>query len=115
MQKNITKSFIFLLFALMVFSSGCSRKREAIVLSEPERIASEEAAVQAGSSENAKAPGEAESSVKAEHSGEADARTDSEKTQVIDSEQAIPDTIMVHVCGAVLCEGVYELPTGSRV
>ena len=25
------------------------------------------------------------------------------------------DSIYVYVCGAVLCEGVYELPAGSRV
>ena len=27
----------------------------------------------------------------------------------------IPETIFVHICGAVCKEGVYELPTGSRV
>ncbi len=58
---------------------------------------------------------EAETPVEAESSAEAEVQTDSAKAPATDSEQAISDTIMVHVCGAVLCEGVYELPTGSRV
>lgn len=36
-----------------------------------------------------------------------------EKTEQI-SDDAVSDTIFVHVCGAVKKEGVYELPAGSR-
>lgn len=40
-----------------------------------------------------------------------------EQVKVQDPEEVIkePDTIYVHVCGAVNKEGVYELPFGSRV
>ena len=113
MHKIITKSFIFLSLLGMLFTSGCSRKNDDIVLVEPERAAvmsdqpeekSDSYSDSGSNSENSEIEGKTVESAEA-----------SEDTTVKDNTQITPQTVMVHVCGAVLCEGVYELPSGSRV
>ena len=109
MHKIITKSFIFLSLLGMLFTSGCSRKNDEIVLVEPERAAvmsdqSEEAGDTCSTSETSDVAGETTESAEA-----------AEDTTAKEDTQIPPQTVMVHVCGAVLCEGVYELPSGSRV
>ncbi|WP_022762865.1 helix-hairpin-helix domain-containing protein [Butyrivibrio sp. AD3002] len=116
MHKNITKSFIISILTGMLILSGCSRKNAELVLTEPDRT-SETVSVQddrpvsdASGSESAETQNS--SSADSVSSAEADTASD---TTVKEEKSNLPETIMVHVCGAVLCEGVYELPGGSRV
>ena len=95
----------------MIFLSGCSRKNTEIVFTEPDR-ASEVISVSEEASDDGGSDMAAESDSSFEAAGSRD--TD-ESTSAVESVSALPETIMVHVCGAVLCEGVYELPAGSRV
>ena len=90
----------------MVILSGCSRRNSEIVLTEPDRTVtisetSEEATT--------------DTSLDMESTSKESAEDSDKQEAVAVSTPALPETIMVHVCGAVLCEGVYELPTGSRV
>ena len=106
MLKIITKSFIFLILTQMVILSGCSRRNSEIVLTEPDRTVT-----------ISETSGEAttDTSLDMESTSKESAEDSDKQEAVAVSTPALPETIMVHVCGAVLCEGVYELPTGSRV
>ncbi|WP_049945373.1 helix-hairpin-helix domain-containing protein [Butyrivibrio sp. AC2005] len=119
MQKHITKKFITLLL-MGVLLTGCAKKSTDIVLTDP--VMEEEAAENADSS---KSEGN-DDATKSEESVVTDAATGANITDNGNAASEIsvaakveeptrPETIMVHVCGAVLCEGVYELPAGSRV
>ncbi|WP_051656574.1 helix-hairpin-helix domain-containing protein [Butyrivibrio sp. AE3004] len=117
MQKNITNSFIFLILVGSIMVSGCNKKSTDVVLTEPACVLTESGAADVNSFETGTENVDA---------GSNDAATTEENTSKTDSpyeqneqkqedQPVIPENIMVHVCGAVLCEGVYELPAGSRV
>ena len=110
MHKIITKSFIFLILTQMVILSGCSRRNSEIVLTEPDR-----AATISEMSEESGADISSDVTSSAEESSEDTDKKETEDASAKESSPVLPETIMVHVCGAVLCEGVYELPAGSRV
>ncbi len=101
MQKFFSY-LVMICTCLMFVLSGCSKKSTQIILTEP---------VQEGE----------ELSVKSEVSEEADKTSeDTVKVEDVSEEpeattDASSEKIMVHVCGAVLSEGVYELAKGSRV
>ncbi len=100
MQIFIRKTGIITVFLTLLFCCGCSKKNSEIVLTEPSLTG------EASFSENEKS-GENIENKETEKEPEAEDSSDSKDDE--------PGDIMVHVCGAVLCEGVYELPTGSRV
>ena len=110
MQKIITKRFIFLLLTLMALLSGCSRKNEEIVFTEPESVIAAENEPSAEESSK-----DSDEAVQDAGSLESTSESDTAQANATGDSSSVPETIMVHVCGAVLCEGVYELPTGSRV
>lgn len=111
-KKNITKSFIFLILTQLMLMAGCCRKNSEIVLTEPDRtMDTTEFSGEAVSSDSSSEVAVAADSASTD-SSDSDKAGDS---VVSENKPALPETIMVHVCGAVLCEGVYELPMGSRV
>ncbi len=88
-----------LLFAVLFILCGCTRKEELLLLDE------EAAPLEVNQAEEMQ-------------SGEASAGETAEGTSVPSEEADSPeksDMIYVHVCGAVLRSGVYELEAGSRV
>ena len=107
MQFLIKKSVIFTLFMTMVLTSGCCRKDSEIILTEPAVV--QEKSVSEGSS--AKEEDNSEKKAAADDNPE----TEESKESSVKAQEEPEEDIMVHVCGAVLCEGVYELPKGSRV
>ncbi len=96
-------SYLVMIYAcLMLVLSGCSKKNTQIILTEPVQESEE---LSTKSEVSVEADKTSEDMVKVEAvSEESEATTD-----------ATSGKIMVHVCGAVLSEGVYELPKGSRV
>lgn len=98
--KQIQRIWLIGLFlAGMFLLSGCTKKEELLLLSgEPlvEEDSSREYAEEADISE--------------EESGEEQAEAES-----VSSSPPEPELLCVHVCGAVMRPGVYELPAGCRV
>lgn len=97
MRKLLRNIAIIASITAIMSSVGCSKKNSEIILSEP--MQNENAAVA--------------DSVIEEPVEKEDASDEEKSTESL--EQEAPSNIMVHVCGAVLCEGVYELTAGSRV
>lgn len=101
--KQIRKiRLIGLLLAGLFFLSGCTKKEELLLLS-GETTAGEEAFEKDFSEEI----GETVSAPSQEANGE------DEPTQPESVSE--PELLCVHVCGAVMRPGVYELPAGCRV
>ncbi|WP_050008308.1 helix-hairpin-helix domain-containing protein [Butyrivibrio sp. WCE2006] len=119
MHKNITKCFIFILLTCSLFTSGCSKKNSGMIIYEPDGPITEDSADESLQGTFSEDSSSAKSSEALSDTTEKEHTSQSENSDSIADEQAaqivIPSTVMVHVCGAVLCEGVYELPTGSRV
>ncbi|MCR5343759.1 MAG: helix-hairpin-helix domain-containing protein [Butyrivibrio sp.] len=112
MHKDITKNFITLLL-VGVLLTGCDRKDADIVLAEPETAVADSGAPALEDNTEEMKNSSDTGSLEADKSDEKSDNKSEEASKV--EESKAPETIMVHVCGAVLCEGVYELPTGSRV
>ncbi|MBE5844593.1 MAG: ComEA family DNA-binding protein [Butyrivibrio sp.] len=103
MQKKIKKGVIITLFMTSVIISGCCRKDSEIILSEPAEVQEVSAA-------------EASSLTEAETEKTDQSKASEKASEEISVKAEEPEEdIMVHVCGAVMCEGVYELSHGSRV
>ena len=100
--KQMRKVRLIGLLAGLFFLSGCTKKEELLLLSE-ETNAGEEAFEKDFSEEI----GETVSAPSQEVNGE-DEPTRPESVSE-------PELLCVHVCGAVMRPGVYELPTGCRV
>ncbi len=101
MQKSFQRINLSLFFLLFLLSVGCSKKNAELLLSEPEGVYE--------STES--------DSVYSEEQPENDMNKE-ETAGTSDSDAKEPEeeqTLMVHVCGAVGTEGVYELSAGSRV
>lgn len=97
--KQVQKiRLIGLFLAGLFFLSGCTKKEELLLLSDS--LAEED-----NSRENAE-----EAAFPEEDSGEKSA--EAESVSVLPSE---PELLCVHVCGAVVRPGVYDLPAGCRV
>lgn len=118
MHKNrINKFLIIALMSLLI--TGCDKKSTELVLTEPVQIVNEgEAGVadndEANQGASDKAPSDKALSEDKASKEEKEALAD-KAADLKDDASHVPDTVMVYVCGAVLCEGVYELPSGSRV
>ena len=97
MRKTIRINILLLSVCIML--CGCTR-REQLVLKEvsEERLSAEQQIPQEDKIEE-------QNEVKLQSTGEQNAP----------AEKAEPQTIYVHVCGAVVNPSVYELPAGSRV
>ncbi len=107
-MQLLKKSVIFSLFMTMVLTSGCCRKDSEIILTEPTAVQEKTVSEAASTELKEDNSSEDEKGVETET-----AKPSSASTEKVEEEPA--EDIMVHVCGAVLCEGVYELPGGSRV
>lgn len=108
MQKILLKYFFITVFMTSLFLTGCDKKNNEIVL---QMEAENEASAEAEKSTE-------EKSELAADTGEqkTDESSETAKSETpVEQAPAASTSIMVHVCGAVLCEGVYELPSGSRV
>ena len=90
---------IGLFWAGLIFLSGCTKKEELLLLS------GEPLVEENNFSENVEETASPEAD-----SGEGSA--EAESVSVLPSE---PELLCVHVCGAVMRPGVYELPAGCRV
>ncbi|WP_026523254.1 MULTISPECIES: helix-hairpin-helix domain-containing protein [unclassified Butyrivibrio] len=99
MQRYKKISTLIILSALLLVS-GCSKKNTEIILAEPTQVSED-------SNEKAVSEGEKQETDKADDSSALESADEDEPEEA--------KCVMVHVCGAVLCEGVYELPAGSRV
>ncbi|WP_408070637.1 helix-hairpin-helix domain-containing protein [Butyrivibrio sp. JL13D10] len=104
MRKHIAIRIVSILL-LGVLITGCDKKSTDIVLEEPVVTAND-------NTEQGPDSERADDANNMSESKEPESEADS---AFGDSYEDMPQTIMVHVCGAVICEGVYELPTGSRV
>lgn len=109
MQKGVMCLF---LSVVMAVCSGCTKKEQLVFSVEKDTSANEE--------ENP--PGEAsqsDGSDTAAKSGETVQSTTDSGNMLPESSKEDSDgpgqDIYVHVCGAVVCPGVYALPAGSRV
>jgi competence protein ComEA len=100
MQKHIKKISTLIILSALLLISGCSKKSTEIILAQPNQVSED-------SNERVVTEGEKQETEKADLSSASES-VDEEKPEEMQS-------IMVHVCGAVLCQGVYELPAGSRV
>ncbi len=99
MHKILQKFNIILLLSLILIFTGCSRKNTELLISEPAKaeeteVSADEAQIQ-------------------EDSEPQEEKVNSASTGT--SEEIISQNVLVHVCGAVQAEGVYELEAGSRV
>ncbi len=99
MRQLLQKIDIILLISVLLFSAGCSKKNEELLISEP-----------AGSLETIAETEEAVPSSEALSTADLEKPADDES-----NEEITLQNVMVHVCGAVMAEGVYELEPGSRV
>ena len=115
MKRSYMKSMaLCVLLAILPVScvvAGCGRSEVNYRLGSMEdraEAASDAEPLPEGAAESVSASGDATGP-------EPDARSAVAQSEVARSEEEIPDTIWIHVCGAVRNPGVYELPSGSRV
>ncbi|MCR5655907.1 MAG: helix-hairpin-helix domain-containing protein [Butyrivibrio sp.] len=108
MQKILLKYFFITFIMTSLLLSGCDKKNNEIVLQmEEDSLNSQET--------------DKDTEDKTDSVEDAKEQREEEKPKAVQVENSdkeenpIAESIMVHVCGAVLCEGVYELPGGSRV
>lgn len=106
-KKNQSIPVIFFVCGLLIMS-GCTRKEELLILDGQDGDKSAVQESQAGVSDSADGQ-----EVLTEESASADERT--EAAEAVYEEVIEPQMIFVHVCGAVMMPGVYELESGSRV
>ncbi len=103
MQKYLLKTCIITFFMTVCICTGCSKKNNEIVLSMQEEPADQESSA-----------GE-EISVSDDSEQNKSEQNKSEETNFAETDPKSEEDMIVYVCGAVECEGVYELPHGSRV
>jgi competence protein ComEA len=108
MRNNVVKRYvkICILVVTCFVLAGCEKKESEVVLSPVSGVSGESVSV--------------EPNVKTDISDISDSGTDVNNSTVSNSATyqesvQIDASIIVHVCGAVTIEGVYELPAGSRV
>ena len=120
MQKYLFKTCFITIFISVLLFTGCSKKNNEIVLDmqedieSQENITSKEDASLEHSSENESAT-DISSDPDSAHDDKAENRQS--QSDEADTQTKAPDdqTMVIYVCGAVECEGVYELGSGSRV
>ena len=98
MHKFLNTINILVLVSLFLFSTGCSKKNTELVLEEPEAAMEQSDNSSSAGSEEDDAPS-----------------SDSETASLEQPAIEVQQKVIVHVCGAVNNEGVYELEPGSRV
>lgn len=97
-RKQIKRiGLIGLFFAGLLLLSGCTKKEELLLLNG--EITTEEEDISETAAETA--------------SSEAGSEEETVEPESISVSE--PELLWVHVCGAVMCPGVYELPAGCRV
>ncbi len=108
MRNNVVKRYvkICILVVTCFVLAGCDKKESEVVLSPVSGVSAESVSV--------------EPNVKTDISDISDSSTDVNNSSISNSatyqeSDQIDASIIVHVCGAVTIEGVYELPAGSRV
>lgn len=95
----------FLLAAVLAALSGCGREQAMVLETVPAGEAGEE------TEDPGSGPGADKETEERAGEGEGGRETGAEDSPAT----AAPETLQVHVCGAVNAPGVYRLPAGSRV
>lgn len=95
----------FLLAAVLAALSGCGREQAVVLETVPAGEAGEE------TEDPGSGPGADKETEERAGEGEGGRETGAEDSPAT----AAPETLQVHVCGAVNAPGVYRLPAGSRV
>ncbi len=108
MRKLLQKINIVLFISLILFSTGCSKKNTELIIAESGDILELSDPVELRESAE---EANLQNTLDSDASSKDDSDTVNEESRV-----DIPlQNVIVHVCGAVETEGVYELDQGSRV
>jgi len=120
MQKYLFKTCFITIFMSVLLFTGCSKKNNEIVLDMQEDIGSQSDAIsKEGAFLEQSSKNESATDIASDQDSAYEDKKESGQAQsdVADTQTKAQDdqAMVIYVCGAVECEGVYELGSGSRV